>query len=77
MCFFLFLFLLGGGFLLSLFQRLFGLFGCFIGLSSRSDRYLRPALGNGDNIFRLHLAGGFALYSGLHMTVELYTLAVL
>ena len=42
-----------------------------------NDRYLRPALGGGGNVFRLHLVGGFALCAGLYMTVELNALAVL
>ncbi len=71
------LFLLGGRLLLPLFQRLFALLGGFVGLALRIDRYLRPALGGGGNVFRLHLVGGFALCAGLHMTVELNALPVL
>ena len=51
--------------------------GGFVGLALGIDRYLRPALGGGGNVFRLHLVGGFALCTGLHMTVELNALAVL
>jgi len=75
--FLLLLFLLGGGLVLTLFQRLFALLGGFVGLAPRIDRYLRPALGGGGNVFRLHLVGGFALCAGLYMTVELNALAVL
>ena len=62
---------------MSLFQRLFGLFGCFIGLSSRIDRYLCPAFGSRDDIFRLYFVRGFALCAGLHMGIELDTLTIL
>ena len=41
------LFLLGGGLVLTLFQRLFAPFGGFVGLALRIDRYLYPALGGG------------------------------
>ena len=45
--FLMLLFLLGGGLVLTLFQRLFAPFGGFVGLALRIDRYLYPALGGG------------------------------
>ena len=53
----LLLFLLGGGLVLTLFQRLFALLGGFVGLALGIDRYLRPALAAGVTSFGCTLSG--------------------
>ena len=49
--FVLLLFLLGGGLVLTLFQRFFAPLGGFVGLALRIDRYLCAVLAGGGNFF--------------------------